>query len=63
VSETTYYYVSGMAEPFWAVSENRAVNLDSDTDMGDLSIDEFTEWFLPHARRISQAQAWARNSD
>ena len=62
MSDTTYYYVEGLAEPFWAVTADRAVSLDADTDMGDLSVDEFTNMFLPYARRITQAQAWARNS-
>jgi len=60
-NETAYYLVPGMAEPFWAVHKDKAVNLDAETDMGDLTVEEFNEWFLPRAQRISQAQAWARN--
>jgi hypothetical protein len=63
MSDTTYYFVPGMADPFWAVTSNRAVNLASETDMGDLTVEEFTAWFMPIARRISQAQAWAGSSD
>lgn len=57
---TTFYYVPGMMHPYWAVTADNARNLDADTDMGDLSVEEFTEWFLPRARRISQQETFER---
>jgi hypothetical protein len=61
--DCTYYFVPGMMYPYWAVTADNAHNLDADTDMGDLSPLEFTEWFLPRAQRITQEAAFARQCD
>ena len=56
--EMSYYYVPGMAEPFWVLADDLDIahNRASDTDMGDLTIAEFTEWYLPQAIRITVEQ-------
>jgi hypothetical protein len=61
MSSTTYYFVPGMMYPYWAVSDDNAHNLDADTDMGDLDLSEFVEWFLPRARRITAEAALSRH--
>jgi hypothetical protein len=55
---TTHYYVPGMMYPFWVVADDLDIahNRASDTDMGGLSIAEFTEYFLPRAIRITEEQ-------
>lgn len=60
--DTTYYFVPGMMYPYWVVTGDNAHNLDADTDMGDLSPLEFTEWFLPRAWRITQEAAHTRHA-
>lgn len=47
-----WYYVPGMEYPFWNVSiENDcAMNVEADTDMGNLTVDEFTSFFPAPAR-------------
>lgn len=59
-SECTYYKVPGMMYPYWAVTADNAHNLDADTDMGDLTVEEFTDWLLPMARRITKGEALTR---
>jgi hypothetical protein len=63
MSDTTFYYVPGMMYPYWAVTADNAVNLDSDTDMGDLDTKEFTEHFMPRAKRIPKEIAWSRRGE
>jgi hypothetical protein len=58
---STFYFVPGMMYPYWIVTDDNAHNLDADTDMGDLSVDEFTEWFLHRARRITHREAVDRS--
>lgn len=64
MSNTTYWYVSGMRSPYWCVREAQdyptrgevtvvAHNRDADTDMGDLYGDEFKTYF-PNAIQVSQ---------
>ncbi len=52
-----WYYAPGMYYPFWNVSvENDcAMNIESDTDMGDLTVGEFHRMF-PRARKVTQEQ-------
>ncbi|WP_457149761.1 hypothetical protein [Mycobacteroides abscessus] len=52
-----WYYVPGMEYPFWNVSiENDcAMNVEADTDMANLTVDEFTSFF-PRARKITREQ-------
>lgn len=63
---TTYYYVPGMMYPYWAVyvdgERDYAHNLDSDTDMGDLDVEEFTQMFGDRARVISSQVAHDRTA-
>jgi hypothetical protein len=63
---TTYWYVDGMAHPYWACYPQLDYpqpgdttyfwhNSDADTDMGDLYGDEFQQMF-PWARQISKRE-------
>lgn len=47
-----YWFVPGMYYPYWSVGEHMCHNLDADTDMGDLSIQEFHLYF-PNARQAT----------
>jgi hypothetical protein len=62
MSDTTYYFVDGFEEPFWAVTADKAVNLDSETDMGDLTVEEFTNWFLPMPNESPTIKHWRESS-
>lgn len=53
VIEPGYYYVRAMYYPLWHVGEHTATNVEADTDMGDLTIEEFRQYF-PAAKRIDQ---------
>ena len=56
------WYAPGMYYPYWQVGEHVANNADTDTDMGDLSVDEFHRYF-PHAFEISDEQYDNRTID
>ena len=49
---TEHWFVPGMHYPLWTVCGDTARNMEADTDMGDLSVAEFREFF-PHAKRVS----------
>ena len=58
----TYWYVPGMMYPYWELHTPppTARNADSDTDMGDLTVDEFFAYF-PHAYVISRQEYESRS--
>ncbi|QDP43839.1 hypothetical protein SEA_DALLAS_94 [Mycobacterium phage Dallas] len=67
---TRYFYVPGMAHPYWIVSEEHdwpepgdvttvAMNSAASTDMGDLYDTEFFDLF-PNAVEISREEFEAR---
>lgn len=64
----TYYYVPGMMYPYWGVypdprdGSTYAHNLDAETDMGDLSGEEFTQMFGDRAKPISREVAHGRTA-
>ena len=64
----TYWYAPGMLHPYWEMYVPRhprqpvAHNADSDTDMGDLTVDEFFNYF-PHAFVLTRAEYEAQSID
>ena len=51
-----WWFVPGMYYPVWILSGDTAHNAEADTDMGDLSVDEFHNHF-PTARQLDQTTA------
>lgn len=51
-----FYRCPGMMYPYWSVSDGIAHNLDADTDMGDLTEEEFHQYF-PAAEEVTEHEA------